>query len=152
MLGGGKDTILWKVCREGLKMSYQQDAFVLPTEAGWEFRIAVATDARILKEDAVSQLVSSLAQAVDGLSETDLQHARGLLKGFFEYGQSGIPIKLGQTAMTTGDDNETLFRDLYLNYKRSAPFSSKTWISGVSLIEAKTQLKAILESASISFK
>jgi len=152
LMGGGKDSILWRLCRVELKMSYLQDAFLVPTESGWEFRIAIATDESIFAEGAVAKFMSQLAREVEKVSETDLQHARGLLTGFFELGQPGLPIKLGQTEMTSGDDNEILFRDLYLNSKKSAAFAAGTWISGAGVDSAKARLRAILESSSISFK
>ncbi len=152
LMGGGKDSILWRLCREQLKMSYLQDAFLVPTQTGWEFRIAIATDQRILEEGAVTKLLSQMVGEIERLSEKDLQHARGLLKGYFEWGQPGLPIKLGQTEMTSGDDNEILFRDLYLNHKKSATFSAGAWISGAGLDTVRSRLKTLLENSSISFK
>lgn len=152
LLGGGKDTILWKVCREGLTMSYQQDAFLIPTSSGWEFRIAIATDSRIVEEDAVNQLKSKLLSSIDQINETDLSHAKGLLKGYFEFGQPGMPVRIGNTQMTGGDDNEVLFRDLYLAAKSSPSFSSGLWISGSTLVEVKKRLRAVIENSSASFR
>ncbi|MEI7577807.1 MAG: hypothetical protein WCK51_13015 [Armatimonadota bacterium] len=152
LLSGGKDTILWKVCRESLTMSYQQDAFLIPTSSGWEFKIAIATDKRILEEDAVNQLKSKLLTSVDQLSEADLSHAKGLLTGFFELGQPGIPIRIGNTQLTGGDANEMLFRDLYLAAKSSPPFSSSSWLAGSSLADAKKRLRSIIENSSVSFR
>lgn len=152
LLGGGKDTILWKLCREELRMSYQQDAFLVPTTTGWEFRIAIASDQRILEAEAITKLKERLMQSIQQLTEKDLNHARGLLRGYFEFGQPGLPIKLGQVDLTNGDDNEALFRDLYFSFKRSDPFTARTWISRSSLKEAQSKLTAIIEAASISFR
>ena len=152
LLGGGKDTILWKVCREGLTMSYQQDAFLIPTSSGWEFRIAIATDSRIMEEDAVNQLKSKLLSSIDQLNEADLSHAKGLLKGYFEFGQPGVPVRIGNTQITGADDNEVLFRDLYLAAKSSPPFSSSSWIPASTLVEAKKRLRTIIENCSASYR
>ena len=152
LLGGGKDSILWQLCREELRMSYQQDSFFLPTESGWEFRVAVATDQRILEEGAVATLQSKLLTAVDKLTEQDLDHARGLLRGYLEFGQPGIPIILGLAGITSSDPNETLFRDLYFAHKNLPAFVSSNWIPETNLKTVKARLRSLLEGSNVSFK
>ncbi len=152
LLGGGKDSILWRVCREQLRMSYQQDAFLIPTEAGWEFRVAIAADKSILEEGAIARVQAALMASVEKLTVQDMEHAKGLLRGYFEFGQPGVPIILGTTAVTTGDENDRLFRDLYFASKNVSVFDVTSWATLPSLEATKIRLKTLLESSAVSFR
>lgn len=152
VMGGGKDSLLWKICREELRMSYRQEAFVVPTENGWEFRMAVATDSSNSGPEKVSELRERLSKGIDSLVDSDLVHAQGLLRGYFQYQQFGFPMLLGACQVTGGDVNETLFRDMYLTAKGVPALNDVQWLDSPSLGDCKKKLHDLLDAASVELK
>jgi hypothetical protein len=152
LMGGGKDSVLWSVCREQLRMSYQQGAYLLPTLTGWEYRLAIATDKSILDPEKVESLRARLHEGIEKLSQVDLAHANGLLRGYIAYGQPGIPILLGNSSVTGGDANDALFRDMYLSMKGVPPIDKTDWTVDVSVAEVKSHLHKLLDLAKVSYK
>lgn len=110
--GIGKDSIQWHVAREGLNMSYRQEAFLIPTATGWQFRMAFATDVEGTKPESITNLRTKLRAAVEGISQQDLSHAIGLGRGYLVNRLPNLPIILGVGETLSGDAND----DLYLKH------------------------------------
>jgi hypothetical protein len=78
LLGQGKSSVLFRVAREELGLSYRQEAFLWPTAGGWQPRVYL-TSADPLPIAKLEQLKERMLAEVSTWNESDLQHAKQML-------------------------------------------------------------------------
>ena len=112
-LGVGKDSILWIAAREEMNLSYRQESFLLPTEAGWKMRMAFATDEDGKKPETIAALRTKLRARCEAFSQADLDHAIGLGKGYLQNQIPTLPLVLGIGDTASFDSNDQLYLKHY---------------------------------------
>jgi len=78
LLGQGKSSVLFRVARQELGLSYRQEAFLWPTAGGWQPRVYL-TSADPLPIAKLEQLKERMLAEVSIWNESDLQHAKQML-------------------------------------------------------------------------
>lgn len=112
-LGVGKDSILWSVAREEMNLSYRQESFLMPTESGWVFRMAFATDAEGVKPETISTLRQKIRARCEALTQADLDHAVGLGRGYLVNEVPTLPLIIGIGSTVSNDSNDQLYLKHY---------------------------------------
>ncbi|MBS1725808.1 MAG: insulinase family protein [Armatimonadetes bacterium] len=108
-LGVGKESILWQIAREEMGLSYRQESFLLPTDEGWRFRMAFATDDQGVKPETIAKLREKIRASCAALTQADLDHAIGLGKGYLKNSIPTMPLILGIGSAVTNDPNDQLY-------------------------------------------
>jgi hypothetical protein len=134
MLGGGKDCVLWDLCREELRMSYRQEAFIVPVPKGWRLRIAIATDEDFTKPQQLLTLKSRLIEKIVALKNENHEHAKGILSGVFELNLLNFPIQMN-TVSPIGDANDRLCWQSFWRLKTGQEWSNKIFLSSFDKLE-----------------
>ena len=140
LLGGGKESPLWKVAREELALSYRQEAFLIPVASGWEFRIAIGSDAEGVKQSEL--LRKNLLSAVEKLDPADLKRAQTSLRSALIDGLGEVPIEYGADAFSGA---------LYWQLKEGKawmPADMNGQVQEVTLDQAKKYLQELLSQNS----
>ncbi len=152
VLGLGKGSVVFRIIREKLYLSYRQEAFLWPSESGIQLRlIAVVTDPKSAKE-ALALLRPEVIKAIDALDETDLERAKALLRSAWQNGLIGGPVydEGGRPVGQSVEDKA--FLAAYGLMKTGAPWSLESMLQkaeDVKLDDLKLTLKAIIENAKI---
>ena len=132
-IGVGKESVQWLVAREGMNLSYQQEAFLIPTSSGWRFRMAFATDENGVKPEVISELRAKLRAKCEAMTQKDLDHAVGLGRGYLVNQMPTLPLILGISEVLANDANDQLYLKLY--WKTQFGFE---WDAQSLLTEMKT--------------
>jgi hypothetical protein len=85
-LGSGKGSALFRVAREKRRLSYRQEALLLPEGARWRPALVFFADPAP-PEAEVEALRTELLADVEAWTEPDLVRARGAAEGIYRYGQ-----------------------------------------------------------------
>ncbi len=78
LLGQGKSSVLYRVAREEMGLSYRQEAFLWPRPAGWQPRIYL-TSADPIPVAKLEQLKERMLAEVSGWNASDLNRAQQML-------------------------------------------------------------------------
>ena len=151
-LGVGKESILWKVARDGMSLSYRQEAFMLPTEEGWKFRMAFATDGGQAKPETITALRANIRTLCAALTEDDLAHAVGLARGYLENNLPQFPIVAGVSPAVDVDPNDSLYLQHYWQHRFGFSWTSATLyqkIKGTKLDDVKKLLLKIVDESNV---
>ncbi len=112
-LGVGKDSILWSVAREEMNLSYRQESFLMPSESGWIFRMAFATDQQGVKPETITTLRQKIRARCDALTQAELDHAIGLGRGYLQNQIPTLPLIIGIGSTVSTDPNDQLYLKHY---------------------------------------
>lgn len=153
ILGVGRDSILFRLCREEMKISYQQEAIVLPDRKNWRLRVGVFTDQKNTDPVVLLKLKDELKKSINALSESDVQRALGAAKGALQYQQRTLPIIIGNPGELPSDPASRLHFDLVwrtIEGKRFEPSSLISDMNTVGLEKVKSLLNRFIDSCELS--
>lgn len=100
-LGVGKDSTVFRVIRQKLRISYRQEAFLWPTAAGFRPRIIVAVKPRNDEDGLGGQIKSAVLGDVDTWNEATRLRALAMAQAVYGRGLPLDPLVL-QTAGNVG--------------------------------------------------
>jgi len=150
VLGLGKGCVAFKIIREKLYLSYQQEAFLWPSESGIQLRlIATVADSSNAKK-AAEQIRSEVIKAIEALDETDIERAKAILRSAWVDGLIGGPLCFDDGRPITRLVEDSALLAAYGKMKTGSPWSLDSMLQkaeDVKLSDLKLTLKAIVESA-----
>lgn len=131
-LGVGKDSVQWLVAREGMNLSYRQEAFLIPTADGMRFRMAFATDEEGIKPETIAALRAKLRASCEALTQPDLDHAVGLGRGYLVNQMPTLPLILGIGEVVSNDANDQLYLRQYWSTQYGFDWNSSSLMSDMN--------------------
>lgn len=144
-LGIGKESLQWLVAREGLNLSYRQEAFLLPTVEGWRFRMAFATDLEGVKPEVIIDLRTKLRAKCENLSQQNLDHAVGLGKGYLTHQLPNLPLVLGIGEVLSGDANDDLYIQHYFRTMFGFEWNAESLLTQMQAVPISDLKKLLLK-------
>ena len=151
-LGVGKESAQWLVAREGLHLSYRQEAFLIPTAAGWRFRMAFGVDDAGVQHEVIADLRTKLRAKCEALTQADLDHAVGLGQGYLVNQMPTLPMILGIGEMLSNDANDRLYLRHYWTTMYGFDWNAETLLvqmKATTLPELKTLLLQLIDESDI---
>jgi hypothetical protein len=150
-LGTGKSCVLWDICRERLRMSYRQEAFLLSDRDGWRFRIAIASESAYLGATKTEALCAELSKAIDQLRESDLVRAKGAARGYLLNQIPTLPLIVGVGGVLRQTSEDQLYLNMLWRIKSGESWDPQTMfdaMQAIDLMTLKSRLKALLDVSS----
>lgn len=89
-LGFGKGSAAFRVVREQLRLSYRQEAMLIPGENGWQLGLVFAHSGAVDR----LKLVEALKADIEAWNEETLARAKGMMAGTFDLKFGALPILL----------------------------------------------------------
>ncbi|CAN5470996.1 hypothetical protein BH11ARM2_BH11ARM2_14580 [soil metagenome] len=141
-VGVGKGSALFHVARETMGMSYRQEAFLVPTDAGLIPTIAIATD-----HPDPEGLKKGILEDIEGWSEVDIARAKGLLRSNAETGLPLSPLLFSLDGPPSAEAADRAFLAAYWRLRTGKPWNPLYWATDVSLDDVKKAAKESIEQA-----
>ncbi len=151
-LGVGKESALWLVAREGMHLSYRQEAFLIPTAAGWRFRMAFGVDDAGTKPESIAELRTKLLAKCDGLTQLDLDHAVGLGRGYLVNQIPTLPMIIGIGEVLSNDANDQLYLRHYWTTMFGFDWNAESFLTlmkAVTLPELKALVHKLVDESDV---
>jgi predicted Zn-dependent peptidase len=152
VLGVGKESLQWLIAREEMGISYRQESFLMPTDEGWKFRMAYGTDENGTKPETISALRQKLKERCNALTQTDLDHAVGLGRGYLVNQMPTLPIVLGIGDVLSTNANDQLYLRHYWKTKFGFVWNANSMfvlMQQVELGNLKKLLNQILDESDV---
>lgn len=152
VLGVGKDSLQWLIAREEMGISYRQESFLVSTEEGWKFRMAYGTDQDGTKPETITALKQKLKERCAALTQSDLDHAVGLGRGYLVNQMPTLPIVLGIGDVLSNNVSDRLYLRHYWKTKFGFDWSANTTfvlMQQVELGNLKKLLSQILDESDV---
>ena len=110
-IGFGKQSSLFRIVREKLGISYQQDAFLWPSPTGFKARFIFFTTQKVSEADIRTALLGD----INIWTESDLERARRLLIASFEGAIPFGPMWITRTGQPSNSlEDQTFLRGYWL--------------------------------------
>ncbi len=146
-LGVGKEGSLFRCVREGLGLTYRQEAAVELTPSGPQLRLMLVST-QDLNRDVV---FDTLRRDIDAWDERTALRAVGMAKGCWQYGAPWNPISFGRSNGTNSFDDDAFLQACWQSLT-NAPWSTTamlTSLAAVSVVDLRAAAKAILTNADV---
>jgi len=91
-LGTGKSSALFEVSREGLGLSYRQEAVLSPSPGGFIPRLLIATSEKEGLPDLAEKVRSGLTESIGKWTEVDKRRAIGMAESYLVNGGEMSPL------------------------------------------------------------
>jgi hypothetical protein len=143
ILGGGKQSLLFKTTRERLAETYRQEAFVLPSEKGWILRIALGVEKTKFNPEKIEKLRSEILEEAKKCSEKQVKTSIGLLRGYLQNEISIRPICLGQEIDIANQPGDKIFLRSYYFSKTGRPWNQELFMMVAESFDAELSAKLL---------
>ena len=144
-IGVGKESVQWLVAREEMNLSYRQEAFLIPTEKGWRFRMAFATDQAGIKNETIADLRVKLRAKCEAVTQQDLDHAVGLGRGYLVNQMPLLPLILGIGEVLSNDANDQLYLRHYWSTQYGFDWNADSLLSDMKATKLDDFKKLLLK-------
>jgi predicted Zn-dependent peptidase len=142
-LSMGKGATLFRVVREGMGLSYKQDAFYWPSEGGVRLRIVVTMAPRPDEDTLPEQVRAGILKDIDTWTEADLARAKAVLRAALAGGEIPGPFWFrSDRPLDSGDDDRTLLA-AYWRMKTGGDYDQEALLASC----ASTNLEQIKAAA-----
>jgi hypothetical protein len=152
VLGLGKGSLVFRIIREKMRISYRQEAFLWPSEKGLQLRIIVAYSQSADAQELAEKVRAELLKAVDLLDESDLSRAQTLFTTSWQNGIVSGPMLIGSSIPLGNSLEDRTLLAGYGTMKTDAPWLYDKLIDdvrSVGLADVKKTARALLESAKV---
>ena len=136
-LGIGKDSPLFRSVREGLGVSYRQEASIVLMRTGIVPRIAIASTQTLDRD----QIVSTLVKDIDSWDERTKARAVGMARGSWVYGAPWNPISFGVASSSNSLEDQAFLQAAWFSA------TGKAWDTAFVLEKFETVSVEDLKSA-----
>lgn len=150
ILGGGKQSILFKTTREKLAETYRQEAFVMPTEKGWKLRILLGVEKAKFTPEKIEGIRKEILEAVKKCNESQVKTAAGLFRGYLQNDISIRPICLGGDVDVVKEESDRLFLRSYYFFKAGRAWSQDLFLTVAESFDAELSAKLLTRIVSES--
>ncbi len=140
-LGGGKSSTAFRVLRQQLGLSYQQDAFLWPSSRGWIPRIIVARRSNQDDEKVLDQMTAALLADIEKWDAATLARAKTAAKMAFGRGEQTQVIWMGKNRPISGSLSDRLALRCWLELVGAGSASLDLVLKTMENVELET-LKA----------
>ncbi len=149
-LGAGKDSALWRVVRERLRMSYRQEAFLWPTADGFRARIVIAVKPSDQEGTFAQAAQSALLEDVASWTDANRSRASALAQSVYLRGLPLNPLQLQANGVIGVSQADRTFMTAYWPLKTTKFWSEKDLVKSlqdVSLDDMRDAATDILKSS-----
>ncbi|MBI1755976.1 MAG: insulinase family protein [Fimbriimonas ginsengisoli] len=151
-LGVGKQSAVFRVLRERLRLSYRQEAFLWPTAGGFVPRVVFAVKPSEREGDLGAKAADALRKDVASWTETDRQRAFAMAEAVFERGLDLNPMHLSLLGPQANSQDGRTFLAAYWPVKMGSPWNERRFMASlraVSLETMRSEADASLATAKV---
>ena len=151
-LGAGKDSSVFRILREKERLSYRQEAFLFPTQKGWQPRILLVRRSKQGSEATAAQMQEVLLKDIETWNQDTLDRAAAMadliLKGDNSFGVVWLD---GREPMSLTTEEAAALRGFQLmtggNIQTADQWADQ--LKQVKLDELKASAKAMITNAAM---
>lgn len=121
-LGVGKGAAAFRVVREELRLSYRQEALLIPAEKGWRLALMFQHTGEIDK----AKLKEALKKDIEGWTPETLDRAKGMMSASFDFDLGGLPICLNPRGPLTLSLEDRTYWQAYIAMKTGTALDIET--------------------------
>jgi predicted Zn-dependent peptidase len=152
-MGVGKDSSLFRVVREKLRISYRQEAILWPSPTGFELRLLIARSDPSFNPELGSSVKAELEADVDKWTDATRDRAIGMARGSYQFKTGPNPMYLSVRApLSSSLEDQTFFR-LFWQFKSGSAWNAETFVArleSVSTEDLKSAAKELLQKSIVT--
>ena len=134
-LGTGKAASLWKVARDGLGVSYRQEAVLSPTPFGFEPRLMVAHAGDGNLEELGTKIREGLISEIAAWTDIDRKRALGMAESFLVRGGDLNPLYFASGRPAGADLADQTFLQAYWLMKTGTRWNPHGLVGRMGFVE-----------------
>lgn len=149
-LGSGKGSSGFRVWRDGMGVSYRQEAVVWPDPKGLRLRLIAAMIPAQDADKTAENMRKAITEDVDKWNFESLERANGMAEAILLHGSPLSPLYLGADSPMSGSLEDRTFLAGYWQLKTGTVFDARrllTSMRAVSLEDLQKTAKAFIDTA-----